>query len=388
MSVFRDTPSPKHSTAGRHVKILFQIQPRWARAVVFAVSLAALSAAHASDVGADEDGGDAKSSWSDRNWFVVPVPISDPTIGSGLVLGGAYFYPQTTEQKASQPASVTGAGGFYTDSDSKAFAVGHQAYFNDDIWRLSVVAGAVDLNMKLRSLGAIRERDINWGVKGGGFYIEASRAIFGKWRLGAFARYLDFDEDFSVAPQADDFVLENSTVGAGIGVEAEFDSRDTPYNPRHGSRLKVSVLASNESFGGDDNYESYSLNYTSYHDVHPSVVVAWQLRGCHRSDDTPLWDACVINLRGFPVIDYLGKTSVLGQAEARWQFYKRWGAVAFAGAGAYENSFNEFRENEVIQSYGVGLRFMVMPSQRINVRLDYGRSKDDDAIYLGVMEAF
>jgi hemolysin activation/secretion protein len=62
--------------------------------------------------------------------------------------------------------------------------------------------------------------------------------------------------------------------------------------------------------------------------------------------------------------------------------------VAFAGAGAYENSFNEFRENEVIQSYGVGLRFMVMPSQRINVRLDYGRSKDDDAIYLGVMESF
>jgi hypothetical protein len=186
-----------------------------------------LSAAHASDVGADEDGGDAKSSWSDRNWFVVPVPISDPTIGSGLVLGGAYFYPQTTEQKASQPASVTGAGG-----DSKAFAVGHQAYFKDDIWRLSVVAGAVDLNMKLRSLGAIRERDINWGVKGGGFYIEASRAIFGKWRLGAFARYLDFDEDFSVAPQADDFVLENSTVGAGIGVEAEFDSRDTLWRQR------------------------------------------------------------------------------------------------------------------------------------------------------------
>ena len=132
------------------MKIFFQIQSRWARTVVFAVSLAALSAAHASDVGADEDGGDAKSSWSDRNWFVVPVPISDPTIGSGLVLGGAYFYPQTTEQKASQPASVTGAGGFYTHSDSKAFAVGHQAYFKDDIWRLSVVAGAVDLNMKLR----------------------------------------------------------------------------------------------------------------------------------------------------------------------------------------------------------------------------------------------
>jgi hypothetical protein len=368
--------------------MLFHIRMMRGRIAALTVSLAMLSVAHASDDKDDVGRGDEKNSSSDRNWLVVPVPISDPTIGSGLVLGGAYFYPQTADQQASQPASVTGAGGFYTDSDSKAFAVGHQAYLKEDVWRLAVAAGAVDLNLKLRSNGAIGERDIDWGVEGYGFYIEASRAVFGEWRLGVFARYLDFDEEFSVAPQADDFVLEASTVGAGIGFEAEYDSRDTPYNPRRGSRLKVGVLANNEIFGGDDNYESYSVNYTSYHDVLPSVVVAWQLRGCHRSDDTPLWDACVINLRGFPVIDYLGKSSVLGQVEARWQFYKRWGAVAFAGAGNYANSFNEFRENETIPSYGVGLRFMVVPSQRINVRLDYGRSKDNDAIHLGVMEAF
>ncbi len=388
MSVYRDTSSLKYSTACSHVKILFHIQPRWARAAAFAICVAVFSVSHAADAGTDEDSGDARWSWSNRNWFFVPIPVSDPTIGSGVVLGGGYFYPQTEEQKASQPASVTGAGGFYTDTDSKGFAVGHQAYFKDGKWRLAVVAGAVDLNMKLRSIGVIRERDIDWGVKGAGFYIEVSRAVFGNWRLGAFARYLDFDEDFSVAPQADGFVLESSTVGAGIGVEAEYDSRDTPYYPNDGSHLKVGVLANNEIFGGDDNYESYSLNYTSFHGVHPSVVVAWQLRGCHRSDNTPLWDACVINLRGFPVTDYLGKTSVAGQVEGRWQFYKRWGAVAFAGAGAYENSFNDFRENEVVPSYGVGLRFMVMQSQGINVRLDYGRSKDEDAIYLAVMEAF
>jgi hypothetical protein len=89
------------------VKELIQFRAICVRAAAFVISLAALSAAHASDVGADEDGGNSKSFWSDRNWFVVPVPISDPTIGSGLVLGGAYFYPQTAEQKASQPASVT-----------------------------------------------------------------------------------------------------------------------------------------------------------------------------------------------------------------------------------------------------------------------------------------
>ena len=42
----------------------------------------------------------------------------------------------------------------------------------------------------------------------------------------------------------------------------------------------------------------------------------------------------------------------------------------------------------LIPSYGIGLRFMVLQSKRINIRLDYARSTDSDAIYLGVLEAF
>ena len=39
----------------------------------------------------------------------VSVFVSSPTFGTGLILGGAYYYPQTDEEKASQPASFTGA---------------------------------------------------------------------------------------------------------------------------------------------------------------------------------------------------------------------------------------------------------------------------------------
>ncbi len=42
----------------------------------------------------------------------------------------------------------------------------------------------------------------------------------------------------------------------------------------------------------------------------------------------------------------------------------------------------------MIPSYGIGLRFMVLESQRINMRLDYGRSNGSDAVYLSVGEAF
>ena len=33
------------------------------------------------------------------DFVAVPIPLSNPTLGSGLVAGAAYFYPQTEEQK-------------------------------------------------------------------------------------------------------------------------------------------------------------------------------------------------------------------------------------------------------------------------------------------------
>jgi hypothetical protein len=41
-----------------------------------------------------------------KNLIIVPIPMSIPTFGTGLILGGAYFYPQTDEQKKVQPASM------------------------------------------------------------------------------------------------------------------------------------------------------------------------------------------------------------------------------------------------------------------------------------------
>ena len=54
----------------------------------------------------------------DRDFFLVPIPMSSPTFGTGLILGGAYFYPQTEQQEQTQPSSMTGAAAGYTTNDS------------------------------------------------------------------------------------------------------------------------------------------------------------------------------------------------------------------------------------------------------------------------------
>ncbi len=325
----------------------------------------------------------------DRNWFVAPIPTSTPTFGTGLILGSAWFWKQSEAQKASQPPSVTGAAAFVSDNDSKAFGIGHLGFLDGDKWRVGGLAGYVDLNLDLRTAGRIGEpRSIEWLVEGYGFGVQVLRKFADDWYLGLYARYVEVDQAFSLVPPQTDFDLGGTTTSVGLGGKIQFDSRDNQFNPYKGAEFRLSVLANNESLGSDLTYESYSATYASFHTVGQNKVIAWQLRGCHRSDRTPLWDACVIDLRGFNSTQYIGLSSASAQAEFRWRFHRRWGAVGFAGGGYYENALSEFREREVIPSVGVGIRFMLLETQRINVRVDYARSRGDDAWYLGVAEAF
>jgi hemolysin activation/secretion protein len=147
-------------------------------------------------------------------------------------------------------------------------------------------------------------------------------------------------------------------------------------------------LLNGEIAGGDDRYQTYEASYRSYHQLSEPLVLAWEVQGCKKSGTVPLWDTCLVGLRGFAATDYLGTASLSGQVEARWHFWKKLGAVGFVGYGTSQSTYSEVGGNASIPSYGIGLRFMVLESKRINMRLDYARSDDSDAVYLSVAEAF
>ena len=63
--------------------------------------------------------------------------------------------------------------------------------------------------------------------------------------------------------------------------------------------------------------------------------------------------------------------------------------VAFAGGGWVDDALVKEAEDGMIPSYGLGFRWMVLESKRINLRIDYARSDDgESAWYLSVTEAF
>jgi hypothetical protein len=320
---------------------------------------------------------------------VVPIPMSDPTLGTGLVLGGAYFYPQTEAQKAVQPASLTGAAGMYTSNDSYAFGIGQQNYWDEDKWRFSGALGYLNFELSLIEPSQSDDgSDLDWLVEGQFAQAEISRNIYDNWYLGVQGRYVDSEQTFALAIPDGEFDLTENLKSVGLGIGMEFDSRDVPTNAFSGRYFEIDALFNSEAIGSTHTYQSYDIRYRSYHQLAPALVLAWEIKGCRKSGQVPLWDACRISLRGFPATDYMSKSSLSSQVEARWQFHRKWGVVAFAGGGFSETSLSAAGDNEIIPSYGAGLRYMVLESKRINMRLDYGRSDDSDAWYLAVTEAF
>ena len=324
------------------------------------------------------------------NTVVVPIPVSNPTLGSGLVVGGAYFYGQTEEQKKTQPASVTALGGLYTSNDSRAFIIAQQNYWRDDRWRFTGALGTADLRLSLLAPDETSDgSSVDWRVNGQFLFAKLSRRLTGDWYGGILTRVVNANQSINstIEDSETEFDLGDVT-SVGLGMVFEYDSRDNPFNSSSGQYFKIDALFNDETIGSDDTYQSYSGAFRSYHRLSDSVVLAWEVQGCQRVGEAPLWDACTIKLRGFSVTDYLGKVSTSGQAEARWQLSPRWGLVGFTGVGYFGSSFNDFRSRESIPSYGAGVRFTVLKAKGINLRVDFARSRDDEAIHVSVGEAF
>lgn len=323
------------------------------------------------------------------NFLAVPIPTSNPTIGTGLIGVMGYFWGQTQEQAAVQPPSVSGLAAMYTDSESWALGVGHRAYWDEDRWRLSAGLGTIRLNLPLLGSDAAGTAlDLDWEIEGEFFSLEFSRALGSDWFAGLAGRYLNFEQTFSLGAASAQFDLLTAVEATSVGPVLVRDTRDSTTYPRSGSLLHIGLMYTWRGRQGDEHYRSIDTAFSSFHRLRDDLVVAWRAGWCQRQDGAPLWDACRVGLRGFPATQYLGRSSLLAEVEARWQISERWGAVAFAGAGEVGHSFAEADDPGTIPSIGVGLRFLVQQAQHINMRLDYARSDDDDAVYFFVGEAF
>lgn len=342
---------------------------------------------------------------SSKTFLVVPLINNNPAMKTGFGAMGMYFFKVNSDDKLSPP-SMASLVGLYSTNNSYIFVPMARLFWNENKNRATFITGTMRVNNNFDY--DYNGTNLNLVFSELRYFVSAeySRRIVGDLYLGAlylgtktnykFDKGTDEQNDFT-----EDFFKQNGITDnfvSSIGLNLSFDNRDYPYYPTKGFDISIRPKLNAEWLGSDNDYIDTDFALKYYHSITSNQILAISINGGFATGDVPFdgyQNYGIRNsLRGYTVGKYKGKNMVASQAEYRWNFYKRWGAVAFAGTGSIwgtdeEELGEETFERQWLPSVGAGLRFMVAPAKKINLRLDYAWGVDgNQGLYFGVMEAF
>ncbi len=209
-----------------------------------------------------------------------------------------------------------------------------------------------------------------------------------KWYIGPHIHYLY--EQTSFTPSASML---------GIGITAQYDSRDLIYYPSGGIFFKTSLLhyeSLNQHFS---RLQSIQTDLRHFVPIYKSLIFAWQLKTEWTiGQNSPFQLIPAIGgedlIRGVRAGMFRDQAMMALQGELRFPIIWRVSGTVFAGIGDVYNLTNwQWRTPKV--GYGVGLRLKINKSN-INVRFDVARNNlykswntiNSYSFYFTTIEAF
>jgi outer membrane protein assembly factor BamA len=327
-----------------------------------------------------------------KNYAAAPIVVSNPAIGSGVGATGMYFYDVGSGGEG-LPRSSAQLVGAYTNTDSYFVGLLNSLHLREDRIRSKAGLFHAKINNEYRDpLGG--EAGFSTGVLAA--YAQGTYRIGGDWFLGLQGVISDVRYEPETPQDADylDRVGAEDTTAGGIGPVLSFDSRDNIHYPGSGTLAEVKGFFKPSSWGNAADYAVGDAAVNHYIGLTPAHILALRAYGRTGTEDTPYTDKSRLgqqsDLRGFKSGEISGRTLLAGQAEIRWQFAERWGAVAFGGLSKlWDDDLEALITEDVYYSGGIGIRYMINTDQKINFRIDAAVGNgDNEGIYVGIREAF
>ncbi len=305
------------------------------------------------------------------NLVAVPIPVSNPTVGTGLQAVLMYLHPKRLDDSRS-PNANSGLAGMYTDTNSWLAGIFHDNYWAEDKYRFTGFLGWGEFNLAYYGIGddsILRDNPIDYELTVFSFMPQFQRRIPSteNWFGGVHYLYIDSDNRFKTSqliPGLPD--VQGRIRSAGLGLLTTYDSRDNNYYPTQGQWFQAKWTNYGEHWGGDQGYNKFTGFINHYQPVGSQAVLA--LRGNIQASegDTPFFDLPFLNLRGVSRSRYQDQFTLSMHAEGRYKFRPRWGTVAFVEAGWFGDDFGNLSSSRTIVSYGGGVRWQVTKEKDLN----------------------
>ncbi len=209
----------------------------------------------------------------------------------------------------------------------------------------------------------------------------------------SYLNYLDVSYTDTTYADGGDDLSENEGLQSGVGISLAYEGRDNRYNPYKGSYMIFHYNFFDTWLGSDFVFTKWSLDLRKYITIFPDkLILAGQLYTENVSGDVPIQALAFLGgtsrMRGIYEGRYRDFSSSSGQLEMRFPIFSIISGVMFGGIGQTAPDYSKYTFDQMHWAAGGGLRLMIDSKHRINIRLDYGISKDDSTIYFGFMEAF
>lgn len=370
----------------------------WPAQLLILVSAVAPAAALANtpEHQVEEMSKDAEAARKATDLLIVPIPQSNPSIGTGLTLVGALLYEP--EGSGGQPW-ITGAGALYTTKKSWAAGAFHKMSLADDQFRVMAFGGYGSFNLEFFGIGPnAGERGVSVDInqKGVVAILEGTMRVVPKLHAGARALYLNVDttadRTLPAFPDLEIPPFQLNTTVVAVGPSLDYDTRDDTFAPTRGTLINAQWLFSVKDLGSDFSYNKLKLAANFYHPLSKTGVMAARLSMCGVSENAPFFDLCLYgqfnDLRGYQSGQYRDRASWAAQIEFRQHLGGRFGGVIFAGMGGIAPKLSHIDDSTILPAVGGGLRFQVSEAYRVNMSLDVAIGKDSSAVYFSVGEAF
>lgn len=324
----------------------------------------------------------------------VPLIITEPAVGFGGGLGAVFFHNKKKRagetRKGELPPVMTIGAAAVTSNGSKIGLIGHQGSYKQDRFRYTGALGYTDVNLAFYGAGLIDDEEkYDFNIKGFVLFQEFLVRPHKEMPFFLGFNYLFFNNDITFKTGIDDIPEFNNLTDkldiAGLKFVTIWDTRDNTFTPTKGIFTALELGRFDEAFGGQSNYWTVLNRTYAYLPFEPAKIYSGYRFNWHSKwDNVPFYELPYINLRGIPMLRYQGPHMATVETEWRWQFWRRWSAIGFVGAGVVDDKVYNFDIDQSKVAGGGGFRYLIAKDYGIHAGIDVAKGPEQWAWYLTI----
>jgi outer membrane protein assembly factor BamA len=319
---------------------------------------------------------------------IAPLPIIAYNRSFGLT--GGLLVNAFTKIKPSDsisPASRTTIGAGYTQNKSWVLLASQMLFLKNDRWRINWTLGLGSINFQyLDELGeAGNAVFVKYQTRGNFFASTILYKVGGRFFTGIKYQYSETSTIFDNESRPSD-----TTTLVSFGIPVTFDTRDFVYYPQKGVNANIQFNTHAKWLGSEEDFNAITAHCNFFKRLTPKGILAARFYTYAGLGSVPFVGQKAVggkDLRGYTKGQYRGNVLSAVQTEYRLALYKKWGMVAFAGA-AIAGGIDNTDFSGLLPAAGAGLRYTLIPRQKINIGAEVAVGKNDWGFYFRIGETF